>query len=211
MSVKISPEKHSNLGNIVVFKSDGWVIVGESSESQNRRSHWFRFEQAAIRNKNPFVTYRDIKFLTSHGYYYAERRTKRNLLRYPDDLVDFDAHLDSIASTLNWYEAKVICQLLGGRLATEKEFDLIYNEYLKNNFTKYLEQVWTESDWSDWSYSLCGYDKSNKRWYAVDDDSLIDSKEDSKSVVAFSINPFNRERVEDLKKTFHGALLVFDI
>lgn len=221
MSLILPPrcELHEHLGNVVILDTDdGWAEVGAEEEVE-RRLHWFRFQSIAIRCEGtqpnlrlkPFLTLEDARKSMITGMYYEKRQQNKTNLRPPDELIRpiFRDDLNQPLKGLNWYEANVLCELRYGRLATEKEVDII-NDHLSQYMTDHsIEKVWTQSKRSHWSYAFCGYDANKKRWYAADDVNLVNQEN---QVSLFNIKSSTREGV--LPNTDNGtigAMIVFDI
>lgn len=207
MSIILRYESHEHLGNVVILDTEnGWAEVGKS-EDIDRRQHWFRFQAIAIRcenDKQPFLTLSDARQAMITGMYHEKRQ--ENHLRAPDDLIRPN-DLNTPLTGLNWYEAKALCELRYGRLATEKEVDLIFHHLSIKTIP--VDKVWTLSKWSDWSYALCGYDADKQRWYAAEDETLIEENK----VSVFNLNPLKRvsfspTEPDDAKV---GAIIVFDL
>jgi len=203
-------ESHQHLGNVVILEAEnGWAEVGQN-EDIDRRQHWFRFQTIAIRCENeelikPFLTLNDARQAMISGMYHEKRQ--ENHLRAPDDLIRpiLTDDLNTPLTGLNWYEAKALCELRYGRLATEKEVDLIFHHFSQQ---APVDKVWTLSKWSHWSYALCGYDADKQRWYAAEDQTLIEENQ----VSVFNLKAFKRERLSPTETEGDklGAIIVFD-
>ena len=212
-------ESHEHLGEVVILNTDdGWAEVGKE-EDVDCRLHWFRFQSIAIRCESsqasfrlkPFLTLEDARKAMITGMYYEKRQENKTNLRSPDELIRpiFTDTLNQPLQGLNWYEANILCELRYGRLATEKEVDMINHHLSQYMPPHFVEKVWTSSKWSHWSYALCGYDANKKRWYAVEDINLINQEN---QVSQFNLKSITREGVSP--KTNHatiGAMIVFDI
>ncbi|MEN8218792.1 MAG: hypothetical protein ABFS56_20945 [Pseudomonadota bacterium] len=196
-------ESHEHLGDVVILEGEnGWAEVGQN-EDVDRRQHWFRFQAIAIRGEKPFLTLGDAREAMISGMYH-EKRQENNRLRAPDDLICSN-DLDTPLTGLNWYEANALCELRYGRLATEKEVDLIFCHLSQG---ARVDKVWTLSKWSDWSYALCGYDADKQRWYAAEDQTLIEENK----VSVFNLKALKRECFSpgETERDKLGAIIVFD-
>lgn len=166
-----------------------WLEIGDSRD----RSAWPRLPHDracrpfAVRGVNgtpyPYLTRRDLQDLVASGRYASARNRRPDpALRPPQEIWKLAAgepH-ELPADGLTWEEATLACTLLGGWMANETEADLI-SRRLGEAFDH--GPVWTDTDWSAWSYRIIGYDAAVARWRAFPD-RLLPSSGTSASLVA---------------------------
>ena len=197
----------------------GWYKVGSGEEQSLMRTHWFNCNRIKFRQSGLFLTGHDARSVMVSGAYGRELLRYNNTskhLRYPDDIFQHRTpDLDLPVTGINWHEAEVLCRLRGGRLATEKEVDLLLNRDLRSSWSMgNVSKIWTSSEWNPFSYCLCIYNPKEKRWEFPEHcnlpkDNKAQGTDKVKSV--FDVEKFLRsKRSADESDGNTGALIVFD-
>lgn len=205
-------QHHPHLHHILTLSSDdGWVSVGQKNDVSCRQ-HWIAWSKTLAiqcgenQSLQPFLTVGHARYAMTRGWY-GKRKINDERLRLPAELLKNHAthDLNKPLSNLNAYEAQTLCELNFGRLATEKkEVDAIC-QYLHLN-RQGLEQVWTASYWSEWSYALCVH--QDGRWYASQQ--VLHEEKAYRSVFSLTATQRSKQPAEQpLVNT--GAILVYDL
>jgi hypothetical protein len=163
---------------VVVESDDRWVDVGDGNGRQDgRRRHWISFDCLAVTAEPlggrlrslPFVTLKQAREAMVTGRYRNARQNEPRRLRLADELLGPQPPApDEPLVGLNHHEARVLADLTGGRLADEKEIEVLAS-HLAADLDPFLPMsVWSRSPYSPWSYAWCYYDPDADLWLAAD-------------------------------------------
>ena len=193
----------------------GWKMIGRDEKEVCLRKHKFFCKKIAVRRSSPFLTIGDARSVMVNGDYRAQWRKGKGKLRKPDEIFNgLDIDLKNSLTGCNWHEVNTLCRLIGGRLASEKEVNVILTKLADQSFSfDNVQQTWTRTRWHPLSYCLCRYDSKKECWIAPHDRELPVLPED-KNHIFFSIfdirKPYNRFSADaTLKNRKTGAMVVF--